>query len=58
MVEKKFIHQASSQVWTHSKSTTIHQITNRTVMANEINCSTLNDEVFIYIIKCNIIIYI
>lgn len=46
MVEKKFIHQASSQVWTHSKSTTIHQITNRTVVANEINCSTSNDEVF------------
>lgn len=59
MVEKKFIHQASSQVWTHSKSTTIHQITNRTIVANEINCSTVNDEVlFLLIIKYDIIIYL
>lgn len=49
MIEKKtaFVHQASNQVWTHSKSTTIHQITNKTVVANEINSSTTNDEVFI-----------
>lgn len=48
MIEKKtaYIHQASNQVWTHSKSTTIHQITNRTVMANEMDCSMSNDEVF------------
>lgn len=47
MVEKKtaFIHQASNQIWTHSKSTTIHQITNRTVLTNEINYSTSNEEV-------------
>jgi hypothetical protein len=47
MVEKKtaFMHQASNQVWTHSKSTTIHQITNKTVVTNEINCSMSNDEV-------------
>ncbi|XP_025190430.1 guanine nucleotide-releasing factor 2 isoform X1 [Melanaphis sacchari] len=47
MVEKKtaFIHQASNQVWTHSKSTTIHQITNRTVVSNEINCLSSNDEI-------------
>lgn len=46
MIEKKIIHQASSQVWTHSSSTTIHQITNRTLVANEINCSESNNEVF------------
>jgi len=53
MVEKKtaFIHQASNQVWTHSKSTTIHQITNRTVVSNEVNCSTSNDEVIYFLIK-------
>ncbi|XP_025409590.1 guanine nucleotide-releasing factor 2 isoform X2 [Sipha flava] len=47
MVEKKtaFMHQASNQVWTHSKSTTIHQITNKTVVTNEINCSMSNDEI-------------
>lgn len=50
MIEKKtaFIHQASNQVWTHSKSTTIHQITNRTVVANELNCSTSNDDVLYF----------
>lgn len=48
MIEKKtaFIRQASNQIWTHSKSTTIHQITNRTVVANEINSITSNNEVF------------
>lgn len=55
MVEKKtaFIHhQATNQVWTHSESTTIHQITNRTIVANEINCSASNDEVFIFLYFC------
>lgn len=61
MVEKKtaFIHQASNQVWTHSKSTTIHQITNRTVVTNEINCSASNNEVFYwfcYDLKYNLVI--
>lgn len=48
MIENKtaLIHQASNQVWTHSKSTTIHKITNRTVVANEINYSTSNDDVY------------
>jgi len=57
MVEKKtaFIHQASNQVWTHSKSTTIHQITNRTVVSNEINCSISNDEVIYFTL--NFILY-
>jgi len=56
MVEKKtaFIHQASNQVWTHSKSTTIHQITNRTVVSNNMNCSTSNDEVNYLFIKLEI----
>lgn len=52
MVEKKtaFIHQASNQVWTHSKSTTIHQITNRTVVSNEINCLTSKEEVIYFLV--------
>ncbi|VVC29961.1 Hypothetical protein CINCED_3A024353 [Cinara cedri] len=54
MVEKKtaFIHQASNQVWTHSKNTistmqqiTLDKISNRTFITNEINCSTSNDEI-------------
>lgn len=53
MIEKKIIHQASSQIWTHSSSTTIHQITNRTLVANEINCSTSNNEVIFIFFTLN-----
>ncbi|XP_050532986.1 guanine nucleotide-releasing factor 2 isoform X2 [Daktulosphaira vitifoliae] len=46
-IEKKtmFIHQASSQVWTQSKSTTFHQISNQTIFSNEINKSSSTNEI-------------